>query len=352
MRKRKRYLPLVLMLVGLALLVVFVYISGPRRVWEEVRAVGLWGFLAVTANVVAILLSWMMSWSVLLRSAGVRVPWSTLAGSLLSGFAVSYLTPSMHLGGEPVRAYAVARRAGVPMSRVVATVVLERLLAALALVCVAAMGGLFVLASRELERGDKQGVAVGLGVIMVFVAVGLLSFARDYRWLSRGMSALARRAPGRERMARASVRIAEMEEEVHRALRYRPLHTLLAFGLQLLVVFLNYLRPLVFFYFTQRIVFGFSQLSLYFTLNVFLTTVFWVTPGGLGIAEGGRMGILALLGIPGSGAIAFSVVYRFVEMMGVLIGIVLMLRWGAMRVERGLAGVEDRADPASGGEQG
>ncbi len=344
-------MPLVLMLIGLTLLGVFVHISGPRQVWHEVRAVGLWGFVAVTANVVAVLFVWMLSWSVLLRSAGVRVPWSTLAGSLLSGFAVSYLTPSMHLGGEPVRAYAVARRAGVPMARVVATVVLERLLAALALVCVAAMGGLFVLASRELPRTDKQGVAVGLAAIIAFVGIGLLSFARDYRWLSRGISALARRAPGRDRMARASARVAEMEQEVHRALRYRLFHTLLAFGLQLLVVFLNYLRPLVFFYFTQRIVFGFSQLSLYFTLNVFLTTVFWVTPGGLGIAEGGRMGILALVGIPGSGAIAFSVVYRFVEMLGVLIGILLMLRWGAVRVERGRVGVGNPGDPASGGEQ-
>ncbi len=328
----------VLVALGGGLFGAFVYLSGPQLVWQELRSLGVWGFVAICLNLLLALLAWLVSWHVLLRSAGVRVPWGTLVGALVSGFSVSYLTPSMYLGGEPVRAYAVAQRADVPMALVMATVVLERLLAGVALIVFATMGGAYVVASVELTPGDKQAVAAGLGVIAVSVTLGLVSFARDWRLLSRGLTALARRVPGRERIVRAAERVAEMEKEVHQALRLRPSHTLVAFGLQLLVVFFNFLRPQVFFYFTQRAVFSLGQLSLYFTLNVFLTTVLWLTPGGLGIAEGGRIGILALLSIPASGAVAFSVVYRFVEMLVVGAGLLLVFRWSALRLQHVLSG--------------
>ncbi len=350
MRNRRRLWFLGLVVSGAFLLGAFIYISGPRQVWQEVRAVGLWGFLAIVGNLLAVFVAWLLSWYVLLRSAGVRVPWRTLAGSLVSGFAVGYLTPSMYLGGEPVRAYAVANRAGVPMALVMATVVLERLLAGVALIGFAAMGGAFAVASGELSRGDKQAVAAGLGIISLSVFLGLASFARDWRLVSRGLAVLARRAPGRERLLRAASRVAEMEKEVHRALRFRVSHALLAFALQLLVVFFNFLRPQVFFYFTQRTAFSLGQLSLYFTLNVFLTTVLWITPGGLGIAEGGRIGIFALLGIRASGAVAFSVVYRFVELLVVGIGLLLVLRWGALRLQQAFVGGKVEGQVTTGGE--
>jgi len=339
-----------LVLGGAFLLGGIIYISGPALVWEEVRAVGLWGILAIAANLFLMFFCWALSWFVLLRSGGIRVPWRTLAGSLVGGFAVGYLTPSMHLGGEPLRAYAVSERAGVPMATVMATVVLERLLAAVALIAVAAMGGAFVLASGEVEASHKHAIASGLGITAVFVAGALLSFVRDWRLLSSALRIVGRRVPGRKWIVRAAARVAETEREVHQSLRFHRSHATLAFGLQLLLVFLNFLRPQVFFFFTQRTVFSWGELSLYFTLNVFLTTIFWVTPGGLGIAEGGRVGIFKLLGIPASGAVAFSVVYRFVELLIVGVGIVILLRWSALRLQRALAGAGDGHRAAPGGD--
>ncbi len=338
MNIRRRFVFAGLVLGGAFLLGGAIYLSGPARVWEQVRAVGVWGILAISGNLLFVFVCWMLSWSVLLRSAGIRVPWRTLVGSLVGGFAVGYITPSMHLGGEPLRAYAVSERTGVPMAVVMATVVLERLLAAVALIAIAAMGGAFVLASGDVEASHKQAIASGLGVTAVVVAVALLSFVRDWRLLSNVLRIVARRLPGRERLMRAAARVAETEREIHQALRFRRSHATLAFGLQLLLVFLNFLRPQVFFFFTQRTVFSLGELSLYFTLNVFLTTIFWITPGGLGIAEGGRIGIFKLLGIEASGAVAFSVVYRFVELLVVGAGLALLLRWSAIRVRRALAG--------------
>ncbi len=47
----RRLLSLVLILGGLGLFVGLIYASNPKLVWEELRAVGGWGFLAVLGNV-------------------------------------------------------------------------------------------------------------------------------------------------------------------------------------------------------------------------------------------------------------------------------------------------------------
>ncbi|MEJ2664288.1 MAG: lysylphosphatidylglycerol synthase domain-containing protein [Spirochaetia bacterium] len=45
-----------------------------------------------------------LEWLVLLRQAGSRKSFFTLFTARLTGFAISYLTPSLYLGGEPARA--------------------------------------------------------------------------------------------------------------------------------------------------------------------------------------------------------------------------------------------------------
>lgn len=55
----------------------------------------------------------------------------------------------------------------------------------------------------------------------------------------------------------------------------------------------------------------------------------------MGVAEGGRIGIFSLLAIPPSGALAYSVSYRFVELCLVGVGIWLMLRRGLLRLWKG-----------------
>jgi len=334
MPRKRGLLFSVLAVGGFTLLGFFIYVSHPRMILEQLLTVGPWGFLTVMCNVLAFLLAWLLSWTVLLRSAGIRVPWWSVISALLAGFAVSYVTPSMHLGGEPVRAYAVARRAQLPVAQIMATVVLERLLAGVAVLAVASMGGLFVIASHRIASTDKQAVAIGIGVAATFLTAILVSFFRDWRWLSRALAYLGRRFAKKTRLVAAAARVSEMEREIHNALRQRFWQTLTAFLLQLTVVSINFLRPQVFAFFTQRGLFSFSQLSTYYTLNVFLTGIFWITPGGVGIAEGGRIGIFALLGVSPSGAMAFSMVYRFAEMLMVSAGVLFLARWGAVRLKR------------------
>lgn len=326
---------LVFMLGGFALFGALIYLSGPAQVFAEIKQMGIVGFLAVALCVVASMLTWALSWYALLRGAGVSAPWHHTISPLLAGFAISYITPSMYVGGEPVRAHWVSREHGITMARVMATVVVERILSGFSVLAFASIGVILTFISPGVSLADRGAIGLALGVLALLLGALLLALARDVRWLSRSLTWIARFLPWRERLLRAAVHVREMEQEVHRAFTLYRGYTLLAFGLQLLTVFLNYIRPQVFFHFTQRTLFTFPQLSLYFTLSLFVNAFLWLTPGGFGITDGGRVGLFRLLGVSASGGVAFNIVFRFADLVLVGLGVQLLLRRGLLSLQRG-----------------
>ncbi len=328
------------MVGGLALFGALIYLSRPGDMITEIRKVGVGGGLAVVATVFLSMLTWALSWYALLRGAGLPVPWPRTVSPLLVGFAVTYLTPSMYIGGEPVRAHWVARDRGIPMARVLATVIVERILSGFSVLAFASIGVVLTLASPAVSLADKGTVGIALGTLALLLVGALVLLAREVRWISRFLRWLARHVPGRERLLRAAGHAAEMEAEIHRAFTLYRGHTLVAFTLQLLTVFLSYIRPQVFFYFTQRDLFSFPQLSLYFTLSLFVNAFLWITPGGFGTTDGGRVGVFSLLGVPLSAAMAFNVLYRLVDLILVGIGVQLLVRRGLLRLRHGRVTVD------------
>jgi len=339
---------LVFVVGGIALFGLLIYFSGPAQVFAEIVRMGIMGFLAVVLCVVASMLAWSLSWYSLLRGAGIATSFRHIVPPLLAGFTVTYLTPSAYLGGEPVRAYWVARDQGVPMARVMATVVVERILAGFAMIAFASIGAVFAVAAPQIPAAERGAIAVALGTLTLLLVVALIPLTRNARWLSGVVAWAARFLPGRQRVLRAAAHVADMEDEIHRAFTQYRGFTFLALGFQLLTVFLNYIRPQIFFFSTQRALFTFPQLSLYFTLSVFVNAFLWFAPGGFGLTDGGRVAIFTLLGIPASGGVAFNVVFRFVDLVLVGIGVQLLVRRGLLSLRRGRIKVAVDQDPPAG----
>lgn len=331
----RRLVPLLSVLVGLALFGGLIYASGPRLVWQELRAVGGWGFLAALGNVFFSFFFWGLSWFFLLRGAKVSLPWRRVWPPMLAASAVTYLTPSAYLGGEPVRVYWVAKETGISFARITATVMLERLFAGISLLAFASLGGFFAFLSPSVSPANKGALALGLCLMAVFMALGVASFTKNRQWLSRGLRVLGRLVPWRGALLRLAESASEMENQIYEVFAHRLGHALAALLFQLLSVFLNYLRPQLFLYFTRQNIFTFPQLSLFFTFNVFISIFIWLTPGGLGLADGGRAGVFQLLGVPVSSAFAYNVVFRFVEFVQVAVGLALLMRQGLVRWRTG-----------------
>jgi len=324
-----------LILLGVGLCAALLALAGPAAVWEQLRRLGAWGFVAMlTVELVAVGF-WVAAWGVLLRAQGAASPWSTITGAAVAGFAVSYITPVAYLGGEPVRAWLAGRSAGKPMTTVYATIMVDRLVGGLSLVTFAVLGGALALTGPYLPTVAKAQVGAGLFVVAVAVGLGVLSFARNYHWLSRILGFVSRRQPRRRVLAKAVTLTQQTEEDIHAAFnRYLP-YTVLALACQLVSFLCTYVRPLLFFWFTQGTWFSVTELAVYFNLNAVLTTVLWMTPAGIGTAEGGRVGILHLVGIGADGAVAFSLVVRALELTVVALGLGYLVRRGLAHLLRG-----------------
>jgi uncharacterized protein (TIRG00374 family) len=324
--------------VGLGLLGGVLYYVGWRRIFAEMRALGVAGISGIVGSVLLAMAAWTLSWWIILRSYGIRLPLPQVIGARLSGYAISYLTPTLYFGGEPVRALMVTGKTDAPTTRVFATVFIERFLGGLSMILFILVGSFFAISSPALPWPEKRLLISGVGFITFWILLGLVDFAWNLKWISRPIRFLGvvfRRWRGP--LGRAADKVSETEDEIHFAFTKHWRGTVLAFLVQLLATFFVYMRPQVFFYFSSGQVFTFPQLSLLFTLTVILLSFFlWITPGGIGTGEAAIIGILHLVApsISKQRAVAFSLMFKFAESILVAIGLYYLAQRGIARIGR------------------
>ena len=68
----------------------------------------------------------------ILRAFGQRVPFFSVMGLRLAGFALSYFTPGPQVGGEPLQVFLLKKRHAIPTTAGVASVFLDKLFEILA----------------------------------------------------------------------------------------------------------------------------------------------------------------------------------------------------------------------------
>ena len=324
--------------IGLGLLGGVLYYVGWRRIFAEMRALGVPGISGIVGSVLLAMAAWTLSWWIILRSYGIRLPLPQVIGARLSGYAISYLTPTLYFGGEPVRALMVTGKTDAPTTRVFATVFLERFLGGLSMILFILVGSFFAISSPALPWPEKRLLISGVGFITFWILVGLINFAWNLKWISRPIRLLGTLLKRwGEPIGRAAGKVSETEDEIYYAFTRHWKGTVLAFLVQLLGTFFVYMRPQVFFYFSSGQVFTFPQLSLLFTLTVILLSFFlWITPGGIGTGEAAIIGIFHLVApsVSKHGAVAFSLMFKFAESILVAIGLYYLAQRGIARIGR------------------
>jgi uncharacterized protein (TIRG00374 family) len=101
-------------------------------VWQAVLRLKVWQ-LAVLMGVNLLILSAQSGrlW-LILRAFGQRVPFFSVMGCRLAGFALSYFTPGPQVGGEPLQVFLLKKKHGTPTTSGVASVFLDKVLEILA----------------------------------------------------------------------------------------------------------------------------------------------------------------------------------------------------------------------------
>ena len=322
-------------LLGLGSLGGVLYVVGWRRIFAEMQALGAMGIAAVVGTTLIAMVLWILCWWIILRSYGIRLPLRRVIGARLSGYAVSYLTPTLYFGGEPVRALLVVGSSEVPTTRIFATIVVERFLGGLSMIVFILIGSFYAITSPRISATYKETLIAGVSFITFWIVVGLINFAWNFKWISRLIRLLGRPfARWRDPLERAASKVSETEDEIHRAFTVHWKGTLLAFLVQTLATSFVYVRPHIFFHFSADIWFTFPQLSLLFTLNILVSSFLWLTPGGLGTGEAAQIGIFRLAAgsaVSSGGATAYSLIYKFAETILVAAGILYLVQRGIGR---------------------
>ncbi len=340
---------LVSILVGAAGISLVLYFVGWRETFASIQAVSALGVVEVFATVLLTVAAWVVGWRILLRAYGIHASLGRVIGARLSIYAVSYLTPTLYFGGEPVGVFLIADKAQAPATRVFATIIVERFLLGVSFTLLMLVGGFHAAMHPGISPTQKLIFLAGLAFIAAWIVIGLVNFARNLKWLSRIIRWLGRRIPRcEERLCRAAAKVSETEDEVSYAFTRHRRATLVVFLVQIATSLLTLIRPQVFFGASVGLRFTFGQLAMLFSLYILLGFFLWITPGGLGTSEAGAIGIFRLIapGITTGQAVAYSLLFKCAEVVFVVIGVCYLM-------QRGLGFLERRAArPPTSGEGG
>ena len=196
-------------------------------------------------------------------------------------------------------------------------------------------GSFYAMTSPQIPWGQKRILIGGVAFITFWIAVGLVNFAGNFKWISRAIRLLGvPLSRWREPLHRAADKVSETEDEIHYAFTKHWKGTLVAFVVQTTATFFVYMRPQIFFGFSAGIRLTFPQLSLLFTLNILISSFLWITPGGLGTGEAAQIGIFRLVApaVAAQGVVAYSLVFKFAEMLLVAAGLYYLAQRGIRRL--------------------
>lgn len=321
-------------LVALGLLVLlFALVLDFKEIQGILRRITYQVVLVVVGFQLFLQIAGTFQWGLILREAGIhRGPWHVF-WSRVSGFAVTYLTPSMYFGGEPVRA-STYKNCTMSYQRLYATIALDKYIElATKFPCIIAGFAILVFL---IHPGTTLVVVAGAMVMgltgfFVFLMVKLFS-SRTFivTFFKRLISPLARLNPRiAVKVIRAMKEFAQDVAEIIR--RKRTFWLALSTGIAVAVV------EVMQTWYILRILDprwpGPDLLIRSFVIfsTVILQALVGLLPGNLGGMEGTHLAIFNVLGIGSARSLVYTIVLRIGQMTMTALGILYIVGWRIRR---------------------
>lgn len=246
--------------------------------------------LGLVAFNAAILFLFNSRWWLILRAQGFRVPYLATVRYRMAAFALSYFTPGMQFGGEPLQVYALHSRHGIPTSKAVASVTLDKLFELLSNFSFLALGAALVLRNKlrvGLSGETLALLAAGLLLLPVIYLVLISAGRMPLYWLAARINdRLPERMPVRKGLRNVLAVAGNAERQMAAVIRQQPSLIFQALAASLLIwaaSMLEYwlaLRVL-----GVRLTLPQTVLALTAARLAFLTPL----PGGIGALEASQM---------------------------------------------------------------
>jgi glycosyltransferase 2 family protein len=306
----------VLILLGLGFLAYLVWSVGPAKLWLQVSALG-WGVIPLILSEGAGNLAHTVGWRHCLNRSYPSIPLPRLFRMAMAGYAINYLTPSASVGGELSRAALLTSTQ--PAADAVSSVLLDKLMTALAHLLIAVVGSLFLLWQVKLPVQLWVAMAVTTGLMTGGMVIFLLlqkhgKVGAFFRWL-------ADHHLGGQALQQTARRISEVDDSLKQFYGERPKDLLLSIGWHVVGHSAAFLQAWLFLRLLHQpaplvTVAGAGFLALWFDLLTF------AIPMNLGTLEGSRIVTFKALGCQALLGLTFGIAVRIAQVFWACFGLV------------------------------
>jgi len=282
---------------------------------------------------VGVIAAW--RWKIIIETQnGCVTSFSKILAARLAAFAISYVTPAVLVGGDPVRAYMTRGENGGSLAKSIASVIIDEAIYFFTLFLFVIAGFLFLIDSFSLPRG----VLYSFGLFVVFGLIVLHLFYS--RLVNKRLDAdgffifvlkilkLDRLKLLREKMKK----LVEIEKIITEFFKNRKSAFIKAFFLSILEVFMYLAMILVIVFHLGPAISFIKSISIFSILTL---TSFVPIPGSFGSLEMAVTFIFSLMELGKSNGFAFSLIFRLVNVALVLIGFFVLICLELSVVSRG-----------------
>lgn len=302
-------------LLGVTLLGILIYESGPRQIVTDLSSVGV-GLLAIVALEFAVdgfnTLGWWFTFPPDLRRGSYR----RLFFVRLAGTALNQTIPAASIGGEPAKVYLLSP--DFPIATAIASVLTSSMTFSLAKVLFIACSVVMTWQRFHLPHGFSVAVLVGFIVTLSGILV-LLVF--QLRGFTTATKLIVARLPIPDKWRQGIHRLTpSVDQEIIDFYRSRPRDLLLAtlshelaFGCGVIQVWL-----LLGWLGLPREV-GTSLAIESFTMLLGFVT--FILPDSIGVQEGSRLLAFTALGMPAAAGVAVGIAFRLTSIVGAAAGL-------------------------------
>ena len=259
-------------------------------------------------------------WQNILACFGQPVKFWKLFEYKLAGFAISYLTPTMHIGGEPVRAY-LLKNHDIALPKAISSVLLDDAIEFSVDVVFGIIGFLLIITHYAISG---KATALILGALLVsFFIIG-----RFFYMHSKGKGSFSATVEffrlHKFKGIRAVIeKIKLIEENTIFILRWKKGPFLKSFAIAIVLWVLMFFE----YYFALRII-GYTPNMMEIFLVMSLVALAYVVPvpAALGVLEAAQISIFLFLGIQVYLAIALTFLIRTRDLIWTLIGLIFVYK--------------------------
>ncbi|HHT18229.1 MAG: UPF0104 family protein [Euryarchaeota archaeon] len=332
-----KYKTLLLMLAGIGVLAIMVLFIGPEKIESAIKQANPWYVILAVVIQLVIYWLWTERWAITISSLDISIKRRQLLPMLLVGLAINNLTPSGRGGGEPVRAYILAKYSQSPTENAFATVIADRGLDTFPFIALAILTIILAVLYINLPQWMIITLIICLIVLVIIFALALyMSLNREFgdrtiRWVLRIINKISSKI--HDKIEQKAINAVEGFQDSmkimvtdRKVLLYGIPLSFLIWGLEIFRVYvifiaLNINAPL-------------EIIGVVFVISTLIGMI-PLLPGGLGAVDGMMILLYSYAGIPPSVSAAATIVERLISFwMTTILGVAVLPYFGADAVEK------------------